>query len=44
MILQSMKDLSTQITNYNLHALHTFVFSTHLWLSCVEAVKHTTAE
>ena len=39
-----MKDLSGQISDYNLHALHTFVVSIHLWLVCVEAEEHTTAK
>lgn len=42
--LQSMKDLSGQIVNYNLHALHTFVVSIQPWLVCAEAESNTTAK
>lgn len=36
-IVQSTKELRDQIIFYNLHALHTFVVSIHLWSVGVEA-------
>lgn len=38
-ILQSMEDLSDQIVDYNLHALHTSVVGICVWLVCVGASK-----